>query len=71
MNQGRFQANMVAYLCESGCYEYEEKIMEASNLELIVILLTVLGFGSSLIHYTAFMKPKAKAVVQKDLKGND
>lgn len=62
---------MVAYPCESGCYENEEKVMEASNLELIIILLSILGFGSSLIHYTAFMKPKAKAHVTKDLERKD
>lgn len=41
--------------------------MEASNLELVIILLSVLGLGSSLIHYTAFAKPKAKVPVSKPI----
>lgn len=42
--------------------------MEATNLELIVLLLSVLAFGSSLIHYTAFAKTKAKATVSSSYK---
>ena len=45
--------------------------MEASNLELIVILLSVLGFGSSLIHYTAFAKSKAKVAISKSMERNE
>jgi hypothetical protein len=36
-------------------------IMEATNLEIMVTFLIVLSFGSSLIHYSAFAKVRAKA----------
>ena len=40
--------------------------MEATNLEIIITFLVVLSFGSSLIHYTAFAKAKAKVAVKND-----
>lgn len=42
--------------------------MEATNLEMMVLLVTILGFGSSLIHYTAFAKTKAKVAVKNELR---
>jgi hypothetical protein len=42
--------------------------MEATNLEIIVLLVTILGFGSSLIHYTAFAKTKAKVAVKNEMR---
>jgi hypothetical protein len=40
--------------------------MEATNLEIIVTFLVVLSFGSSLIHYTAFTKARAKVSIKND-----
>lgn len=34
------------------------------DLKIVVLLVGVLGFGSSLIHYSAFAKAKARAEVQ-------
>lgn len=42
--------------------------MEATNVEIFVILLSVLAFGSALIHYTAYAKSRAKVTVKSDLK---
>lgn len=38
--------------------------MEALNVEIVVLLLTLLGFGSSLIHYSAYAKNKARSSVR-------
>ncbi|MDP7320048.1 MAG: hypothetical protein QF441_05535 [Bacteriovoracaceae bacterium] len=40
--------------------------MEALNLEMVSFLLLILGFGSALIHYSAFAKSKAAAKITKD-----
>lgn len=39
--------------------------MEASNYEMLLVLGFVLVFGSSLIHYRAFAKSRAKSFVKK------
>lgn len=44
--------------------------MEATNAEIFVVLLTLLGFGSSLIHYSAYAKSRAKITVKSELKKN-
>ena len=46
-----------------GLTKHKEKIMEATNFEMVALFLAVLGFGSSLIHYTAYAKSKADAKV--------
>jgi hypothetical protein len=40
--------------------------MEATNVEIFVILIAILGFGSSLIHYTAYAKSQAKVAVRSN-----
>jgi hypothetical protein len=40
--------------------------MEALNGEIVVLLMAVLGFGSSLIHYSAFAKAKARAQIRQE-----
>lgn len=40
--------------------------MEALSGEIVVLLLAVLGFGSSLIHYSAYAKARAKVQIKKD-----
>ena len=42
--------------------------MEALKLEILLLLLTSLAFGSALIHYTAFAKAKAKLLVKDDFR---
>lgn len=37
--------------------------MEVMNGEILVLLVLFLGIGSSLIHYTAYAKEKARVVV--------
>ena len=44
--------------------------MEATSNEIFVLLVAVLGFGSSLIHYTAYAKAKARVSVKSDLSKN-
>ena len=41
--------------------------MDATSGEIFVLLVAVLGFGSSLIHYTAYAKAKAKVTVKSNL----
>lgn len=40
--------------------------MEATNLEVLIFLVAVLGFGSSLIHYSAYAKSRAKVRIKTD-----
>jgi len=40
--------------------------MDATNVEIFAILLTLLAFGSSLIHYTAYAKSRAKVAVKSE-----
>tara|TARA_Y100000768_G_scaffold387428_1_gene378681 strand:+ start:5335 stop:5487 length:153 start_codon:yes stop_codon:yes gene_type:complete len=42
--------------------------MEASNLEIFALLTAILAFGSSLIHYSAFAKSRAKVAIKSELK---
>ncbi len=39
--------------------------MEGISLEIIVFLLSVLAFGSSLIHYTVYARAKARIELKK------
>ena len=39
-------------------------VMEVVDLSIILFLVSALGFGSSLIHYRAFAKAKARASVK-------
>jgi hypothetical protein len=60
------------YSCEKWIQkQMRRKRMEALNLELIVILLTVLGFGSSIIHYVAFAKSKVKIAVTSNVETDE
>jgi hypothetical protein len=40
--------------------------MDALTGEIMVLLLAVLGFGSSLIHYSAYAKAKAKVQLKQE-----
>jgi len=44
--------------------------MEATSVEIFIILVAILGFGSSLIHYTAYAKSQAKVAVKAHRKNN-
>lgn len=44
--------------------------MEATNAEIFVILFALLGFGSSLIHYSAYAKSRAKVTIKSEFKKN-
>ena len=44
--------------------------MEGFSLEILVFLLGILGFGSALIHYTAYAKARAKVEVRRNLRKN-
>ncbi len=37
--------------------------MEGLNVEMVTLLLSLLAFGSSLIHYSAYAKAKARQAV--------
>ena len=41
--------------------------MDAISFELIGVLLAVLAFGSSIIHYSAYTKSKLNSTVKKKL----
>lgn len=45
--------------------------MDATNLEIFAVLTSILAFGSSLIHYSAYAKSRAKVVVKSDFKRRD
>ena len=40
--------------------------MEGINLEIIILLLVALSFGSSLIHYSTYARAKARLKVKKE-----
>ena len=40
--------------------------MEVINGEIFAVLVCLLAFGSSLIHYTAYAREKAKIVIHYD-----
>jgi hypothetical protein len=44
--------------------------VEGFNFEILVFLLGILGFGSALIHYTAFAKARAKVEVHERFSKN-